>query len=269
MRLSKLFTKTSKTTPADETSKNAQLLIQAGYIQKEMAGVYSYLPLGKKVISNISQIVREEMDELGGVEIQMSVLQPKELWEKTNRWDDKVIDNWFKTKLASGAELGVGLTHEEPVVNSLVPFVNSYRELPVYVYQIQSKFRNELRAKSGLIRGREFVMKDMYSFSRTEEEHKDFYEKAAQTYLKIYDRMGLGDITVRAFADGGYFSKFSDEFQTISDVGEDTIFIDEKSGLALNKEVLKPQILEELRYKKRRISRKTISRSRKYIFTWQ
>ncbi len=246
MRLSKLYTKTSKTIIAGEPSKNAQLLIQAGFIHKEMAGVYSFLPLGKKVIDNISQIVRDEMNSIGGQEVQMSIMQSRELWLKTNRWDDKVIDNWFKTKLANGSEVGIGLTHEEPIINALLPFVNSYKDLPVYIYQIQSKFRNELRAKSGLMRGREFIMKDLYSFSMNQKEHQDFYEKVAQSYLRIYSKLGIGDITVRTFADGGYFSKFSDEFQTISDIGEDTIFFDKEKNIAVNKEVYRPEVLQDI-----------------------
>ena len=246
MRLTKLFTKTSKTSPADETARNAQLLIQAGFIHKEMAGVYSYLPLGKRVLNNISEIIRQEINSIGGLEVQMSVLQSKELWEKTDRWDDRKIDNWFKTKLANGQELGVGLTHEEPIVSSLIPFVNSYKDLPVYPYQIANKFRNELRAKSGLMRGREFVMKDLYSFSRDQAEHDKFYELAAEAYFRIYDKLGLGDITYRTFADGGYFSKFSDEFQTLSPVGEDTIYLDKIKRIAVNKEVYNPETLKEL-----------------------
>ena len=250
MRLSQLFTKTSKTIPADETARNAQLLIQAGYVRKEMAGVYSYLPLGKKVLDNIAQIVRDEMNSIGGQEIEMSVLQSKELWQKTGRWDDKAVDNWFKTKLANGTELGVGLTHEEPITDALHNYVNSYKDLPVYTYQIQRKFRNELRAKSGLMRGREFLMKDLYSFSRTEEQHREFYEKAAEAYMKVYNRLGLGEITYRTFASGGIFSEFSDEFQTLSHVGEDTIYVHEGKRRAVNKEVYTDEILAKLGFNK-------------------
>jgi prolyl-tRNA synthetase len=250
MRLSQLFTRTSKTVPADETAKNAQLLIQAGFIHKEMAGVYAYLPLGKRVLENIAQVVREEMNAIGGNEVQMTVLQPKEIWEKTNRWDDKVVDNWFKTKLANGTELGVGLTHEEPITDMLQEFVKSYKDMPVYIYQIQSKFRNELRAKSGLMRGREFLMKDLYSFSRNQEEHDAFYEKCAAAYMKVYGRLGLGDITYRTYASGGIFSQFSDEFQTLSHVGEDTIYVHEGRRLAVNKEVYTDEVLAQLDLKK-------------------
>lgn len=247
MRLSQLFTKTSKNAPADETAKNAQLLIRAGYIHKEMAGVYAYGPLGLRVIENIKAIVREEMNNAGGQELVMTTLQPKELWEKTNRWDDAVVDNWFKTKLANGTELGVGLTHEEPIVNFLSNHVRSYKDLPVSVYQIQNKFRNELRAKSGLLRGREFIMKDLYSFARTQEEHQVLYEAFAAAYSRVYERLGIGDITYRTAADGGYFTdKFSDEYQTVSTVGEDTIYVDEQTKRAVNKEVLTDENLAKL-----------------------
>ena len=247
MRRTQLFTKTSKNVPADETARNAQLLIRAGYIHKEMAGVYAFMPLGKLVLDKITQIVREEMNAVGGQEVQMTVLQPRELWEKTDRWDDKKVDNWFKTTLANGSELGVGLTHEEPIVDALKDFVSSYKDLPINVYQIQSKFRNELRAKSGLLRGREFTMKDMYSFARTQEEHDKIYEEVAVAYHNVYERLGLGDITYRTYADGGYFTeKFSDEYQTISPIGEDTIFVDEKKKIAVNKEIYSDENLEKL-----------------------
>lgn len=244
MKMSHLFTKTSKNVPADETARNAQLLIQAGFVHKEMAGVYAFLPLGKRVLDNISDIVREEMDGIGGQEVQMTVLQPKEIFEKTDRWDDAKVDNWFKTKLNNGTELGMGLTHEEPIVDSMKDFISSYKDLPVLVYQIQSKFRNELRAKSGLLRGREFTMKDMYSLTRTQEEHDEVYEKVAAAYARVYQRLGLGDITYRTFADGGIFTtKFSDEFQTISPIGEDTIYVHEAKKIAFNEEILTDEVL--------------------------
>ena len=239
MRVSQLFTKTSKNVPADETAKNAQLLIQAGYIHKEMAGVYTYMPLGLRVLENIKRVVREEMNAVGGQEVQMTVLQPRELFEKTDRWDDAKVDNWFKTKLVNGTELGMGLTHEEPIVDMLSGYMNSYRDLPVLVYQIQTKFRNELRAQAGLLRGREFMMKDMYSFARNQEEHTAIYEEVAQAYERVYQRLGIGDITYRTYADGGIFTpRFSDEFQMLSDIGEDTVYIDEERKLGVNKEVI-------------------------------
>ena len=185
MKLSQNFTKTSKTSPADEVAKNAQLLIRAGFIHKEMAGVYAYTPLGLKVLEKIKNIIREEMNATGSQEVMMTTLQPRDIWEKTDRWSDKKVDNWFKTKLANGTELGVGLTHEEPIVDMVGQYINSYKDLPVSVYQIQNKFRNELRAKSGLMRGREFLMKDMYTFARNQEEHEQIYERAVEAYGKV------------------------------------------------------------------------------------
>lgn len=238
MKSSQLFTKTRKNAPADEVAHNAQLLIRAGFIHKEMAGVYAYLPLGLKVIENIKQVVREEMNAIGGQELSMTTLQPKEIWEKTDRWDDTKVDNWFKTKLANGTELGVGLTHEEPIVDTLRDYVSSYKDLPFSVYQIGPKFRNELRAKSGLLRGREFLMKDMYSFARTQAEHEEIYEKTSTAYSKVYKRLGIGDITFRVKADGGIFTeKYSDEFQTISPVGEDTLFQVPETDIYYNEEI--------------------------------
>jgi len=257
MKVSQLFTKIRKQAPADEQAKNAQLLIRAGFIHKEMAGVYAYLPLGLRVLENIKRIVREEMDAIGGQEVMMTALQPKEIFEKTDRWDDKKVDNWFKTKLVNGTELGLGLTHEEPIVDALSDYVNSYKDLPIFVYQIQNKFRNELRAKSGLLRGREFVMKDMYSLARTQEEHLELYERAAQAYHRVYERLGIGDVTYRTAADGGIFTeRFSDEFQTLSDIGEDTIYVDEEKRLAINEEVYTDENLAKLGLDKSKLVKK-------------
>lgn len=246
MRLSNMFVKTLREAPAGEEANNAKLLTRAGFIHKEMAGAYAYLPLGKRVLDNIAQVVREEMNAIGGEELQMTVLQPKEIWEKTDRWDDAKVDNWFKTKLTSGTELGVGLTHEEPIANALRPFINSYKDLPVYVYQIQNKFRNELRAKSGIMRGREFLMKDLYSFCRDQQEHEQFYETVTESYHRIYARLGIGDITYTTFADGGIFSDYSREFQTLSGAGEDTIYLHEGRQIAVNEEVYTDETLQKL-----------------------
>lgn len=246
MRATQLFTKTSKSHPADETAKNAQLLIQAGFIDKQMAGVYTYLPLGKKTLENIIQIVREEMDAVGGNEISLTALQPKDVWEASGRWSDEVMDVWFKTKLASGADLGLAPTHEEPLTQLMKRFVNSYKDLPVYPYQFQIKFRNELRSKSGLMRGREFWMKDLYSFSRDQAEHDAFYDKISEAYNRVYARLGIGDITYKTFASGGSFSKYSHEFQTLSDVGEDVIYVHEGKKIAINQEVYTDEVLADL-----------------------
>ncbi len=250
MRVSNLFTKTSKSAPADEVAKNAQLLIRAGYIHKEMAGVYAFLPLGKIVLDKIIQVVREEMNAVGGIEMSLTALQPKDVWEASGRWDDNVMDVWFKTKLAAGSEIGLAPTHEEPLTNIMKNHIQSYKDLPVYPYQFQIKFRNELRSKSGLMRGREFWMKDLYSFSRTQEEHAEFYELISLAYNRVYNRLGLGEITYRTFASGGSFAKFSHEFQTLSTVGEDTIYVHEGKKLAINEEVFNDETLEYLDIKR-------------------
>lgn len=252
MKMSQLFTKTSKDVPADEQAKNARLLIQAGYIHKEMAGVYDYLPLGLIVLNNIMNIIREEMNAIGGQEIYLSALQPKDNWEKSGRWHDDVVDVWFKTNLHAGEgfhkgqELGLGNTHEEALTAAMRSFIHSYKDLPSYPYQFQTKFRNEMRSKSGIMRCREFIMKDLYSFSRDQAQHDAFYEQAKQAYLRIFERLGLGDITYLTFASGGSFSKFSHEFQTITDIGEDTVYVHEGKKLAINKEVYTDEVLAEL-----------------------
>ena len=246
MRVTQLFTKTTKTAPADEVSKNAQLLIRAGYIYKEMAGVYAYLPLGLRVLDKIKQIIREEMNAVGGSEMNLTALQGKEVWEASGRWDDNVMDVWFKTRLASGSELGLAPTHEEPLTKLMKSYISSYKDLPVYPYQFQIKFRNELRSKSGLMRGREFWMKDLYSFSRNEREHIAFYEAISLAYDRVYDRLGLGDITYKTFASGGSFSKYSHEFQTLSEVGEDIIYVHEGKNIAINEEVYNDEVLADL-----------------------
>jgi prolyl-tRNA synthetase len=256
MRQSQLFTKTRKEAPADETSKNAQLLIRAGYVHKEMAGAYSYLPLGFRVLENIKQIIREEMNREGGQEMVMTALQEKEIWEKTDRWDDAKVDNWFKTELKNGTVLGLGITHEEPLTRIMSSYISSYRDLPRYAYQFQNKFRNETRAKSGVMRGREFMMKDLYDFSKNEAEHNEFYGRIREAYKRVFNRVGIGHLTYVTFASGGIFSEFSEEFQTVSDAGEDTIYVDEKSGIALNKEVYTDEVIEKLNLKKEELVEK-------------
>lgn len=250
MRQSQLFTKTRKEAPKDEVAKNAELLIRAGYIHKEMAGVYSLLPLGLRVMNKIVGVIRDEMNRIGGQELYLPALQERSTWEKTNRWSDEVVDNWFKTKLKNDTEVGLGFTHEEPLTLLMKDYIRSYRDLPVYAYQFQTKFRNEARAKSGIMRGREFLMKDLYSFSTDAKSHEAFYEKAKQAYVNIFERVGLGDKTYMTFASGGSFSKYSHEFQTITDAGEDTIYVSEKKKIAVNKEVLTDEVLADLGLKK-------------------
>lgn len=244
MRVSQLFTKTLKNAPADEVAKNAQLLIRAGFVYKEMAGVYAYLPLGLRVLENIKRIVREEMNAIDSNELIMTGLQRKEVWEKTTRWSDDVVDVWFKTKLKDDTELGLGWSHEEPIVEMMKNYVHSYRDLPVSLYQFQTKMRNELRAKSGIMRGREFVMKDMYSFHATKEDLDAYYEKTIEAYKRVYDRLGIGDDTYVTFASGGAFTKFSHEFQTICEAGEDVIYLHREKNIAINEEVIDDAVAE-------------------------
>ncbi len=259
MKQSHLFTKTRKEAPKDEVAKNAQLLIRAGFIHKEMAGVYSYLPLGLRVLNKITGIIREEMNAIGGQEIEMTALQDKTLWQRTDRWDDAKVDNWFKSELKNGTEVGLGITHEEPLTRIMTSYISSYRDLPILAYQFQTKFRNEVRAKSGIMRGREFLMKDLYTFSRDEKEHSEMYGRAREAYLKIWKRLGIGGKTHVTFASGGIFSKYSEEFQTESEAGEDLIYVDSKSGRALNKEVLTDEVLADLEIdRKDLVEKKTV-----------
>jgi prolyl-tRNA synthetase len=234
MKQSQLFYKTRKEVPADADSINASYLIRAGFVEKHMAGVYALLPLGFRVYKKIEQIIREEMDAIGGQEILMNVLQPKELWDETGRFDS-AIDIFYKLKDSRGKELGLAPTHEEQVIDIVRRKINSYKDLPFSVYQIQTKFRNEPRAKSGLLRGREFIMKDLYSFHADEEDLNKYYEVAKQAYFKIFKRLDLNVKYVEA--SGGIFSKFSHEFQVLTPIGEDTIYFCDKCDFAQNKEI--------------------------------
>ena len=246
MRQSHLYTKTRREAPKDEVAKNAQLLIRAGFIHKEMAGVYSFLPLGLRVLNKIVGIIREEMNSIGGAELHLSALQDKKNWEASGRWDDAVVDNWFKTSLKNGTEVGLGFTHEEPLTNLMKDHIRSFRDLPAALYQFQTKFRNEERAKSGIMRAREFLMKDLYSFNVDDAAHQDFYDHAKKAYVRIFDRVGLGAQTYVTYAGGGSFSKYSHEFQTLTEAGEDTIYVHEGKRIAINKEVLNDEVLGDL-----------------------
>ncbi|MBR3248771.1 prolyl-tRNA synthetase [Candidatus Saccharibacteria bacterium] len=245
MRLSKTFVKTLREAPKDETAANGALLTRAGYIHKEMAGVYDFLPLGLRVLENIKNIIREELNKLDCEEVIMSALQNPEPWEKTGRFSDQEVDIWFKTELSAGGTLGLAPTHEEPMIEMVKKYVSSYKDLPFSVYQFQNKFRNELRAKSGILRGREFLMKDLYSFHTSEEDLDKFYAKVEGAYARIFERVGLGESTFETFASGGIFSKFSHEYQTFLPVGEDTVYYNKDKSLVLNKEVFEDEVLEE------------------------
>jgi len=250
MLQSRLFTKTRKEAPKDEVAKNAILLSRAGFIHKEMAGVYSLLPLGLRVIKKLESIIREEMNAIGGEEMKTSIFQSKEVWEKTNRWDDAVVESWFKTKLKNGTEIGLSFTNEEAYANIMRQYVSSYKDLPAFPYDFKDIFRNEVRSKSGILRGREFYWKALYSFSRDEKEHAEFYEKAKEAYRKIFDRAGIGETTYLTFASGGTFSKYSHEFQTLTESGEDTVYLSKEKGLAVNKEVYTDEVLGDLNLNK-------------------
>ncbi|MBT3231026.1 hypothetical protein HN358_04610 [Candidatus Uhrbacteria bacterium] len=233
MKQSKLFTKTSKQVPADADSANAKFLVQAGFVDQVMAGVYTYLPLGLRTLQKIQNIVREEMNDIGGQEIYMPALAPKENWQATGRWDD--LDVLFKLDGAGDKEYALGATHEEIVTPLAKKFARSYKDFPFAVYQIQDKFRNELRCKSGILRGREFNMKDLYSFHTSVEDMEAYYQKALEAYKNVFVRCGINALVTEA--SGGSFSKWSHEFQMPTESGEDTIYVNEAGDYAWNNEL--------------------------------
>ncbi len=251
MKFSQLFTKTSKTVSEQTESKNAQLLTRAGFIYQELAGAYAFLPLGWRVIRNIEAIVREEMDKVG-TELRLTALSSRERWHATKRHD--TVDVLMSTKAAnqaalekSTAEYILNPTHEDIITPIAKHYASSYKDLPFATYQIQTKFRNEARAKSGLLRGREFIMKDLYSFHTSEDDLKKFYELAKDRYVAVFDRVGLGSDTYITLASGGDFThEYSHEFQTILDSGEDTIYLDRKNKIAYNKEIVTPEDAKKL-----------------------
>jgi len=237
MRYSELFTKTLKEAPKDEKSINTQLLMRAGFIYKEMAGVYTYLPLGLRVLRKIENIIREEMENIGGQEILMTVLQPRNLWEETGRWSKEIGEVMYKCK-EDNREIGLGPTHEEMLTDIIRHYVNSYEDLPLYLYQIQAKFRKEPRARSGLLRGKEFTMKDLYSFHRSEEDFKKYYQKVIQAYFKVFRRCGLKVILTEA-SGKGFTKGYTHEFQVLAEGGEDRIIFCPKGDFSQNKEISK------------------------------
>lgn len=238
MKQSQFFIKTLKQAPKDEKSINAQFLIRAGFIDKLMAGVYSYLPLGWRVLKKIENIIRQEINAINGQEVLLPALHPRENWEKTNRWQ---YEEMFKLKNRAEKDFSLGWTHEEIITPLVKKFVQSYRDLPVYIYQIQTKFRDELRSKSGLLRGVEFIMKDLYSFHCDEKSLDRYYEKVKKTYFRIFKKCGLGKQTILTLASGGTFSKYSHEFQVITPFGEDEIYLCSKCRLGINKEIIEKE----------------------------
>jgi len=234
---SKLFAKTLKNPPKDAVSASHCYLTQGGFIDMLMAGVYSYLPLGWRVIDKISDIVREEMNVVGGQEMLMPVLQPKSIWQETGRWET-LKEVMYQFKDLSAKDFGLAATHEEVIYDLVRRNLNSYKDLPLLVYQIQNKFRAELRPKGGLMRGREFMMKDLYSFHLSQNDLNDCYRKIIEAYQKVFSRCGL-EVKV-AEASGGIFTKkFSHEFQVVSDAGEDKILYCDGCDWAQNAEISK------------------------------
>jgi prolyl-tRNA synthetase len=235
MLQSKLFYKINKNKIAEVESISHDLLVRAGFVDQLMAGVYSYLPLGFLVLKKIENIIRQNMIAVGGQELLMPALNPKENWEKTDRWN--TLDILFKLKGAGEKDYALAPTHEEVVSPLAKKIILSYKDLPMAVFHIQNKFRNELRAKSGILRTREFMMKDLYSFHASQEDLDKYYDKLVKVYLNIFKECGIGKQTYRTFASGGSFAKYSDEFQTITSAGEDIIYVCSKCGLAINKEI--------------------------------
>jgi len=236
VKQSKFALKIKREIPKDADSKNAAFLVSGGYVNKLMAGVYSYLPLGYLVLKNLEEIIRQEMQAIGGQELLLPALAPKENWQQTGRWQD--LDILYKFKVANGKEIALNPTHEEIITPLAKSMISSYKDLPLYLFQIQNKFRNEIRAKSGLLRGREFIMKDLYSFHLDDQDLDQYYDKVIGAYKKIFKRSGIGRETVLAFASGGSFSKYSHEFQTLAESGEDLIYLCPKCQVAVNREII-------------------------------
>jgi prolyl-tRNA synthetase len=234
MRQSQLFTKTLKSIPKEE-SKSAQLLVRGGFIDKLMAGVYSFLPLGFLVLKKIEKIIREEMLKIGAQEVLLPALHPKEIWEKTDRWK---YAEMFKLKDRSGKEFSLGWTHEEIIAYVLSKFIHSSKDLPLAVFQIQDKFRDELRAKAGLLRTKEFIMKDLYSFHENEEDLDRYYNLVKEAYFRIFERCGIKEKTYLVLASGGAFSEYSHEFQTITESGEDIVYLCQSCQIGVNEEII-------------------------------
>jgi len=237
MRQSLLFNKTRKNISKDIVNTSHKYFVKADFVEKTISGVYRYLPLGLKVLRNIEKIIREDMVKIGGQEILLPTLQSKKLWQETNRWED-FDPPLFKFKDIHDKEIALGPTHEEEITDMVRKRVSSYQDLPFSLFQIQNKFRNEVRATGGLLRTIEFVMKDLYSFHSTEKDLKDFYEKVKASYFNIFKKCGLDTIAVNADS-GTIGGDYSNEFMVVADVGEDTILVCDKCGYGANIEKIK------------------------------
>lgn len=239
MLYSKLFSKTLRQPPKEADTVNHKFLTQAGFVDQLMAGVYSYLPLGLRVLRHIEQVVREEMDNIGGQEVLMPILHPSDIWKTTGGWDK--IDVLFKIKSRTEKDYALGQSEEEVVTPLVMSRVNTYKDLPLAVYQIHWKYRDELRAKSGILRGREFLMKDMYSFHETQDDFLEFYEIAKEAYKKVYSRLGLTAKVTEA-SGGSFTEKISYEFMVLTDAGEDDILYCSECDYCINTEIAETKV---------------------------
>jgi len=241
MKQSQLFAKTTKNLPEGEESKNARLLIKGGFINKSSAGVYSFLPLGLRVLEKVNNVIREEMNAIGAEELLMPALVQKKYWEQSGRWGvDVIYRTGENVKSEKDFQYGLGWTHEEVISAIARHFISSYKDLPRAAYQIQTKFRAEVRAQAGILRGREFLMKDLYSFHADRADLDDYYQKVINAYRKIFKRLGLKALVTEA--SGGAFTKeYTHEFQVLNPAGEDTVFYCEKCGFSQNQEIYKPE----------------------------
>jgi prolyl-tRNA synthetase len=230
MRQSQLIPKTLKEAPKDAETINHKLLVRAGYVRQLMAGVYTYLPLGLRVLNKISEVVRQEMDALGSKEVLMPLIHPKANWVATGGWDDDIL---FRVKSRTKKDYALARSHEEIVTPLVKEFIHSFRDLPLSIYHIQWKFRDELRSKSGILRGREFLMKDMYSWHLTQTDFDDYYKKAKAAYLKVYKRLGLTAKVTEA-SGGAFSTKVSYEFEVLTNAGEANILYCDKCDYCVN-----------------------------------
>ncbi len=241
MRYSLVFPKTQKNDPTGAESANHKLLVRAGFIDQLMAGSFTLLPLGFKVVEKIKDIIREELNKTDAQELLMPLLHPRDIWDQTGRWSDPDVKQiMYQFKDIHGKEYGLSFTHEEIVMNLLSKFVQSYKDLPIKVYHFSTKFRNEPRARSGILRGREFMMKDLYSAHVSEEDMYAYYNQVMDAYIKIFKKIGF-DVKVVEASGGVFTDKNSHEFQVLSDVGEDTIYYCDLCDFAQNKEIFEGQ----------------------------
>lgn len=235
MRQSQLFPHTKREAPKDAESVNHKLLVRGGFMDQLMAGSWTLLPLGWRVVTKINQIIREEMNKVGAQEMLMPLLHPKNIWNETGRWD-KANEIMYKLKDSHDKEYALSFTHEEIVMDLLRKNISSYQDLPVAVYHFSTKFRNELRAKNGILRGREFMMKDLYSAHANEEDLMDYYEKVKSAYVEVFKRLKF-DFRVTEASGGVFTDKHTHEFQVLSEAGEDVIYYCDSCGWGANKEV--------------------------------